>query len=412
MNVPENGMHAEPSQGEIWREQVSDESESSTVGNESGVFGDKPMLPDEQRETASVEERVRATERALMDLQLRYADMLWRSLPEADRPKFSEVVAKHTTLLRQGVSPGRADQDSSANEMDRLYASGGEDWREQVLALNDNALEAETRFVADRKPEHGGLMMSNLRRTDVLKDYGISPDEELLQIHVGDAYAAKPGEAFGPEALRKAFADLAVSIVERHPQALVVYGDSWLMSHPIAKRLGFTKTDRTSHENGPHVWKQFVSASGGLDENRVRKLLETGKPPFEPRIGFMRTEDFLRRYLPPERRGSIELQEATPESVAAARGFEEEMGALRSAWPQLEEGGIAAFLDRLPELKASAQASGRGDAFVDVLRDAKRRGLDLKASDQLPGAKAVGEAIRAAHEKRVAALRRKKQIEI
>lgn len=338
--------------------------------------------------------------------------MLWSKLPEANRPRFSEVMERYTALNRKLRAARGVERKKLSEEIDDLHSLGGEDWRERVLALHEGMLEAESRNVAGLEPEHGGLMKSNLRRTNLLKDHGVSPDEELLQIHVGDMYAVKPGEALGPETMRRAFADIAVSIVERYPQATVVYGDSWLMSHPIAKRLGFTRTDRTSHENGPHVWKQFVSAGGGLDENRVRKLLETGKPPFEPRIGFMRTEDFLRRYLPPERRGRIELQEATPESTEISYGFEEQMSALRSAWPKLREDNIVAFFERLPELKASAQASGRGDAFVDVLREAKRRGLDLKAADSLPGAQAVGEAIRAAHEKRVAALRRKKVIEI
>jgi hypothetical protein len=59
----------------------------------------------------------------------------------------------------------------------------------------------------------------------------------------------------------------------------------------------------------PAFWGQFQDSKGQLVQERVSKFLETGEPPYMVATGIIDILDFLKKYLPQERKGEVVLKE-------------------------------------------------------------------------------------------------------
>ena len=149
-------------------------------------------------------------------------------------------------------------------------------------------------------PRYAGLINYGVHKgvTDV-PEADISAGDTLIQIHMS-ILAGQREES--PEEVQNLFSKdslkaLAKSIQENAPNAKAVIAQSWLMSTPIAKRIGFTVLPAvTQLHTNLSFWGQFLDQHGQLDQKRVRQFLETGEPPFAERMGYMKTEDFLKKY--------------------------------------------------------------------------------------------------------------------
>jgi hypothetical protein len=192
----------------------------------------------------------------------------------------------------------------------------GGNWQDELTEYLGNEW---TRFKYEDRPiektESIGLLQFNVyHHTEGLERYSILPEDELLEVHLEAAYTSGAPMSSLLTTMRDSFSKLAETIVDSHPRAKAVVGTSWLVSHPMAKRFGFQKVeDREVSQNRPSTWFQMIDKDGQINASRLKEMLETGELPYKASFGLIPTEDFLRRYLPPERRGKIVLEELNPE---------------------------------------------------------------------------------------------------
>jgi hypothetical protein len=202
-----------------------------------------------------------------------------------DLEKISELVeAKKNSIKKYlGVEELRESKDVSSG-----------DGRLKVLEFNK---------IINIKVDHDG-------RYKDLENVGFSESDQLVEIHVKDFYDTNE-KNFGGDLIKEDLSKVAEYIVDKEPQAVAVVGKSWLMDTPVAGRLGFERVnDGAKRQNDFSAWLQFVDKNGQIDQKRFNKFLETEELPFKSVKGYIRTEEFLKRYLPEDRRGKIILKEA------------------------------------------------------------------------------------------------------
>lgn len=175
--------------------------------------------------------------------------------------------------------------------------------------------------------------------------------------------------------------NLAVQIITKYPEARAVIANSWIIDTPIAKRIGLKVFAKEKYSNSLAFWGQFINDRGQIDEVRVKKFLETGIAPFEVANGAMAVEDFLRKYLPKENRGSITLKETNPDFNLEE--YEHDTGMLRDLgvknWDNTDEVGLRNIFSQCPFMRRFNESDfGRG--FFDFLIRLKR---EQKTSKQL-----------------------------
>ena len=348
--------------------------------------------------------RERELSEKLDELQLRYAEMKWEKSEEKDRPAFTDLLDRSTTLLGgvgQAVLRMRPDAEDEAirrelapllEEIEAMHAEKSPGWEAKMLKRLHAAKEAYgPEPEGEEQTERFGLFKFNMREQKGLEAYGIETDDPCLEMHVERAFLKQDAKV-APKALKESLVKLAETIVDRYPHAKAVVGHSWLMDTPLAKRLGFTvPKDVETPQVGMSVWYQFIDKNGQIDAKKVRELFEKGEPPHRARLGFILTEEFLRRYLPPERRGrEIVLKDVAPEWKKHRRAIAEEAQRLRAAWPGMKEENVERELDALPELAATLEKIRVKGRLIELIRKAKNSGFDWEGLKAMPGLKEIG----------------------
>lgn len=355
--------------------------------------------------------RERELSEKLDELQLRYAEMKWETSGEKDRPAFTELLERSTTLLadvRQAARRMRPDADDESierelaplrEEIEALHVKKGEGWETRILERLRAVKEAygpepERGEIEQIPSENFGLLKFNMKEQKGLEAYGIGTGDPCLEVHVERAFM-KQGAKVAPKALKESFSRLAEAIVDQYPHAKAIVGYSWLLDTPLAKRLGFTvPEDVESPQVGMSVWYQFIDKNGQVDAKKVQELFEKGEPPHRARLGFIPAEEFLRRYLPAERRGrEVVLKDVTPEWKEHRRAITEEAKRLRTAWAGMKAENVERELDAMPELAAAFEKIGVKDRFIELARKAKSAGFDWEGLKAMPGFKEIGAAL-------------------
>jgi hypothetical protein len=354
-----------------------------------------PEFPQFERPVESRDEKRREKELndRISEIQLYYVDGKFAKADQGAGGTFAEVLERETFLLngvasalhaleKRGETAG-GDQVMVAlkKDIDAIHARAGQDWRRDVLARIDDEMERLKPMLRPEPPvekRRAGLLNYNAKdRMEGLERYGIRPQDECLEIHFEEAYK-QPNADIGPRAVQDSFARLAEVIVDELPQTRAVVGRSWLIDHPLGRRLGFTVVKEREHgARGPATWLQFIDKNGQIDRRKLERLIETGEPPYKERSGVIPVEEFLRMYLPAERRGKeIALKEVSSEwserherLAAAAKTFKEE-------WPSVSAEDIPAWLDRHIEVRGVLESAGVKDEYVRALVVAKGKGYD------------------------------------
>ncbi len=220
-------------------------------------------------------------------------------------------------------------KDSIFSDIVRSYEEDKNTWKDKVEAIVDiNLKEADiliqiynkdqTITVGAKKEKNtAGLINFDIIHNDELKEFGIEPEDSCIQIHLPDIFEQKKEN----KSIKTFFSDnsmatLATKIVDEHPEAKAVLADSWLIDSPIGKRIGFTVYGRKEKvPANPSFWGQFVDENGFINENRAGRFLKTGIPDFYVSSGLIKTEDFLKKYLPQDKRGQIQLKELSPSFI-------------------------------------------------------------------------------------------------
>lgn len=172
---------------------------------------------------------------------------------------------------------------------------------------------------------------------------------------------------------------LAVRIITEYPETKAVIANSWVMDGPIGRRMGFKVYDRKEYIDSPAFWGQFMNSDGQINNDRVKKFLETGQAPYGVVTGAMEIEDFLRKYLPKEYRGKITLKEQNPDFNIEE--LEHDVRILRDLldknWDTIDEVGLLDVFSQCP-LMQRFNESTLGNGFFDFLINLKRRNRKLE----------------------------------
>jgi hypothetical protein len=153
-----------------------------------------------------------------------------------------------------------------------------------------------------------GRKVSPVSRLKQLENTGLKPDDDYLGIHFAAAF--KNDKEPGSGDIKKWLSELAEIIIDKFPETKAVVGTSWLFDHPIMKRFGFKVVeDKADGEN----WQQMTNKEGQIDTARLESAIKNGRLPFKNLTGYVLIEDFLKKYLPENRKGEIILKEVDPE---------------------------------------------------------------------------------------------------
>lgn len=369
-------------------------------------------MPNERLATASQktrEGRERTIEREISLLELAFADAQWKSRKDP-ASSFTEILSQHADMIQEIANEFRDDVKNDPamreviqtlkDEIDAIHGESAAGWRERVL---ERLAAFRKRWCVMREPRPrsaAGIFNYEMRDVPELERFGIGGADPVLEIHVKGSM--DPAAGVGATNIKTSLQRIAEMIVYEHPEARAVVGRSWLMDHPLVKRLGFTVPDDINMpQNGYNFWLQFINKTGHVDAERARRLIETGEAPFRTRLGFMPVEAFLRKYLPADLRAKpVVLRRIRPEMQAEEARFREETKRLQDAWPDMTVENLEGFFRSCPVLIRRLDELGLTQEALEQFRREKQAGHTLTQLGENGELKRMGKALRDLEESR------------
>jgi len=288
-----------------------------------------------------------------------------------------------------------------------FYNQDKDSWKEKTLSLlkeEKEKAEAVKRNIPEKETEEmveghdlyrsgraGIINFTSDIGVDLKKmfsgtDFGLKEDASYMSLHLESLFKQHFGKndknIFSDDSLSK----LAVKIVKEYPETEAIVGLSWVMDTPIAKRVGFHVYKRFKYAEVGMFWGQFVDSKGQIDQGRVKKFLETGEAPYQIAVGAIKTEDFLKKYLPKEFRGNISLKELNPEFDE--KKYQSEYELIREMgrnWDIMEEKDIMHILYQCSFAKEFNETND-GKGFIDFffrMKKEKKTSKDLEKEPEL-----------------------------
>ena len=292
-------------------------------------------------EANSVEEHEKILAEKMTEIQLKYVDRLTQGkiLPldeiseeKVDIKNIRTLLSEYTWILSELThqydirTGGEFDKNGRDLFKEKIVNSISIFFKEDP----QNWVEKTEQFMKDEIEKLGSVQKKekqndnqDIRRVGLI-EFGVGDDlggllskpdmkdDSYISIHFPEFYKQKKDEAKNLFSTNPSdsFKELALKIIEKYPETKAIIGESWLMSTPIAKRIGFTVIDRNSKMGlGGQFWGQFINSNGQIDNERVSKFLETGEPPYRVSTGIIMVEDFLKKYLPKKKCGKITLKD-------------------------------------------------------------------------------------------------------
>jgi hypothetical protein len=173
---------------------------------------------------------------------------------------------------------------------------------------------------------------------------------------------------------------IACEIVDKYQYIKAIIGKSWLIDSPIGKRVGFTKYDQDSTLRNGGFWGQFINEKGQINKERIKKFLETGEADYYVSMGFIKTEDFLRKYLPKDRRGWIKLENRTKEASEFIKDFNDIFKEINTKFTDLSFEDILLIMNR-NIIFSNYLKTNEGKKILDMFKKTKE--LKVKSLDDL-----------------------------
>jgi hypothetical protein len=208
-----------------------------------------------------------------------------------------------------------------------------EDFRE----FERNTKEADTKILNFNKITN--IEEDAEKKYKDLEKIGFSKSDHFIEVHMEDFYST--GEKnLGSELIKNDLGAVAEYIIDKEPEVVAILGKSWLLDTPVANRLGFKKIeDETSKQNDFSTWLQFIDKNGQIDQKRFGQFLKTGEIPYKSTKAYIPTEEFLKRYLPENRKGKIILKEIKPDKKDFWFKLQNESQSIKSEWDNLLKNG-------------------------------------------------------------------------
>lgn len=277
-------------------------------------------------------------------ISLVYADKKFEEIKKDQKNrKFSEAIRDFTPIEDivlgplfhlEGFRPSEHKEEIKTflkdfyDEIDILYEKEGFNFETISGLINEkkdvvvSCLGADNLKEADKKDRKIGTKLVIFNRVENIQtvargryknlgECGFSNADKFIEVHVDSFYSSGSGENnVSHNLIKDDFAKVAEYLVDENPATAAIIGASWLLDTPIAERLGFKKIeDENGEEDQFSFWFQFIDKDGQINQKRFNEFVKTGEPPFKVVKAYIPTEEFLRRYLPDNRRGRIILKE-------------------------------------------------------------------------------------------------------
>lgn len=303
--------------------------------------------------------------------------------------KISDIIEANTDLFfslenvmlyERNLSPNEIAtwKDNFKQKIDAIYEQSG-DWMLLVRNLfNEETEKYQTPRENQTPKEFAGAINYNLRQGGHgLEEYGFDRNlDQALEIHLEQLFK-HPDKKLTTREILDSFSKLAEIIVDKFPQVKLIIAESWLMDHPLFKKLGFQMTDKASDLRTASHWLQFVDKDGQIDKKKVDELLQTGEFAYQSRVAYFPIIDFLTRYLPAERKGKpIILKDIKPGFKESGIDIEAEGKKFSQAWLKLKIEDLDKFKESFPLLTTLMEKLGLFDEFIASMKRMKERGDD------------------------------------
>ncbi|MFA6074192.1 MAG: hypothetical protein WC758_08800 [Candidatus Woesearchaeota archaeon] len=223
-----------------------------------------------------------------------------------------------------------------------LYLNDKENWKNKTMELLDSKLNELGPVVNDldkinnKKENRCGLInfdfikIGNPKNLEKLKTFGLDSNDNYINIHFKNLFEQKQKDPNSKApSLSESLNLLAEKIVDEYPQTKAIIGRSWMMDSVIVEKLKFKVFDR--HDNSVYTngsfWGQFIDQNGNIKKDEMDKFLNTGEAKFYLAEGIMMVNDFLKEYLPEDKKknGYVKLMDYTDE----AKKFEKEINEIK-----------------------------------------------------------------------------------
>lgn len=345
--------------------------------------------------TGDLENHEKELKRRLQKIELLFADK--KASRAENKNTFFDALEEYTSLVHEIKYSEISEQELQdfVLKINEIYDKKEIGWEEQILSSINEKMSALGVNEKKNDSERIGVMYFDKRSyEDRLENFGIDYDDEILSIHISEAFLHKD-TALSSSSIRAIMSKLAETIVEKYPQIKAVVGESWLIDTPIAKRLGFTIVENVDvPQNNNSMWYQFIKQDGQIDEKRVSDLLENGEPPFKAKLGIIPVVKFLELYLPDDKRGKdIILKERVPADVERTRIVQEEGQALRDSWSSLSSSEVIEKIGKSKELNLLLDELGYRERFLALIAKSKVAGLEWEQLKDIKELAEIGKAI-------------------
>lgn len=353
-------------------------------------------------ETENAVEREKELARRLTALEVHFADSQYKG-----KGDFSYALYEYTPIMRRlrnryrdiheekEVDEKLAFATSIENEINKIYReTPDQEEREKLITqyvfnTYANLKREEPGEIEQAKEKDSAIgvirIEPGVREEPYMEEAGFGPEEKFLPIHFPAFYENDTEKSLLAE-VHASFTKLAEMIPQKYPEARGIIGESWLLSLPVAERLGFKKIMTFENQfSGEGLWSQFIDQNGNISKSRFDKFVKTGKPPYDVALGYIPVEEFLSKYLPADKKGEIILKEINPEwkkeDTQELEKYTDETHQLRSDWKNfVEDKNLSAeeFIKTYPAIVSVMTKVDCYDDILKVLSEAKSKGYQLQ----------------------------------
>jgi len=359
----------------------------------------------------TLENHEQELQKRLINIQLCFADEKFKKIKKRKEViNFLDILQKFTSIynlvhefygdyyfyqqhLNQEINPEKKEfwdvwknsKESTKKlfeKIEAIYQSGRNGWQEEVSNLiidTQKSLRISEKVIRENnKRSKVGLFEYELTESAryVLTEYGFSELSEFVQIHFPALYK-NPSSSGNLSELKKSLEDLAVIIVDSFPQIEGIVGKSWLMDSVLAERLGFKILEKRKELRKTSIWGQLIDKGGQINKAVLEKFLKTNELPYKDALGIIKVEDFLKRYLPADRRGKIALQKLKAEADIEYENVKKFSQEFKLKFDDLTEDQLESYL-RQNKILSDWLETTDGALFLGLLKEAKRTNMNMQ----------------------------------
>ena len=277
------------------------------------------VVPSEPAPLENIERLQREQEvmNELLPIQFEFV----RRLAEETGKPIAELVKNYTVFCDKTIATtwhltSALAINEEVNKLSKLDGTSDQNWTNQAVQMISRVLPKPKNSARDYTPlPKVGILEFELKDIDDNDNdtirFGFDHGVQVVEVHFPEKRI--PGLAtHNPKSW---FSELAQIVATEQPNVEFVIGRSWLMSHPIAKRLGFHVIHSVSPENNVIAfvgdtrilvenpfhelgyWMQIIDRQGKAKAETVEYLFTKHKLPYDFSYARMDRKDFLHHYL-------------------------------------------------------------------------------------------------------------------